>query len=281
LSHIRVDAQVHVVSPDRARYPLCPSPEFASSGRQWFDRPGISAEEYAADMDTAGIGRAVLVQPHSAYQFDNSYAADVVATDRDRFAWTCVVDLQAGYTDMIRYWGAQRGARAVRVLLRIAGPEWLGSDTCDDVFREISRRGLVAQMVASTGALPQLGEIAQRYPEVPILLDHCAMPDLSGGDQFPNAGPLFALAEVSSVSVKLSSHVFGLAREGGSTPERITQRLVGAFGGARVMWASDYSVYDKEYSYYVHEAETACSALSTADRALVLGDAAVAMWWPD
>jgi L-fuconolactonase len=278
---MRVDAQVHVVSPDRRRYPLCPSPEFVSSKRQWFDRPGISAEEYAADMDAAGVERAVLVQPQTAYQFDNSYAADVVATDRNRFAWTCVVDLEAGYAAMIRYWGVQRGARAVRVLLRITGPDWLGSDACDDVFREIWRRGLVAQMVASTGALARLLQVARRHPEVPILLDHCAMPDLSGGDDFPKAGPLFSLADASNISVKLSSHVFGLARAVGSTPERITQRLVGAFGGARVMWGSDYSVYDKEYSYYVHEAEAACATLSPADRALVLGDAAAALWWPE
>jgi L-fuconolactonase len=182
---------------------------------------------------------------------------------------------------MIRYWGIERGARAVRVLLRIAGPDWLGSEAGDEVFREISRCGLVAQIVASAGALARLREVAGRHPELPILLDHCAMPDLSGGDHFPNAGSLFALAESPNVSVKLSSHVFSLAREGGSTPEQITRRLVRDFGAARVMWASDYSVYDKEYSYYVHEAETVCAALMPSDRALVLGDAATAMWWPE
>jgi L-fuconolactonase len=278
---MRVDAQVHVVSPDRERYPLSPGPEFAGPGPQWFDRPRISVEDCLADLDAANVERAVLVQPHSAYQYDNSYTADAAAAYRDRLAWTCVVDTGSACSERIRYWGLERGARAVRILLRLTGPDWLGSQAGDEVLREISRCGLVAQIVLPFGTLGRLRQVADRYQEVPILVDHCAMPDLSGGEGFPHAGALFGLAESPNVSVKLSSHVFRLAREGGSTPDRITRRLVDHFGGSRVLWASDYSVYDKEYPPYLTEAEAACSTLAPVDRAQVLGDAAAAMWWPE
>ena len=82
------------------------------------------------------------------------------------------------------------------------------------------------------------------------------------------------------MSVKLSTHVFTHAREGGSTAEDITRRIVDAFGAARVMWASDYTVLGLTYGDCVAEADQACAGLLEADRELVLGGAAAALWWP-
>jgi hypothetical protein len=46
------------------------------------------------------------------------------------------------------------------------------------------------------------------------------------------------------------------------------------------MWASDYSVLGLVYADCVAEAEQACADLLPADRDLVLGGTANAMWWP-
>ena len=106
------------------------------------------------------------------------------------------------------------------------------------------------------------------------------MPDLSGGPSYPNATNLFALADAPNISVKLSTHVFTHAKQGGSTAAEITHRLVDTFGASRVMWASDYSVLGLVYADCVAEAEQACAGLPPSDRDLVLGDAANALWWP-
>jgi len=46
------------------------------------------------------------------------------------------------------------------------------------------------------------------------------------------------------------------------------------------MWASDLTVHDRSYAELIGEAEAACAELTEAQRMLVLGDAAAALWWP-
>jgi predicted TIM-barrel fold metal-dependent hydrolase len=181
---------------------------------------------------------------------------------------------------MVRYWVGERGARAIRLFLRNAALDWLLEPRSDAVFDEIARLGAIAQVMGLDDDLPRLRAAATRRPEIPFLLDHCGMPDLSGGPGYPNAANLFALADTPNIHVKLSSHVFRHATDGGSTAKAIAHRLVDAFGASRVMWASDYSVLGLIYADCVAEAEEACADLPPADRALVLGDAAQAVWWP-
>jgi predicted TIM-barrel fold metal-dependent hydrolase len=279
---VRVDAQAHVASPDRETYPIkAPDIEYmAGANARWFDIPGFSAEDLLRRMDEAGVDRAVLVQAYGVYGYDNRYTADAFAAHRDRLAWVCIIDVEDRPEEAIQHWVTERGARGVRLFLRNASPGWLGSAACDDVFAAIQRAGAVAQVLATEDDLGLLLDVARRHPDLPILLDHCAMPDLSGGDDYPNAKGLFAFAAAPNASVKLSDHVFALARDGGSTAARITERLVDRYGAARVQWASDYTIHNRVYTDCVADAQAACAALPPTDQALFLGDAAAAMWFP-
>jgi L-fuconolactonase len=279
---MRVDSQAHVVSADQDAYPLNP-PEVDPLGiaaTRWFDTPGLAVEDLIRRMDGTSIDRAVLVQAFGSYQYDNRYTADAAAAHPDRMASSCIIDLEDNAAKMVGYWISERGARAIRLFLRNVASDWLVQPRSDEVFVELRRLGAIAQVVGMDADLPFLLRAAERHPQVPFLLDHCGMPDLSGGPSYPNATNLFDLAEAPNVSVKLSTHVFSHAREGGSTAEEITRRLVDVFGAARVMWASDYSVRGLAYSDCVAEADQACAGLLAADRELVLGGAAAAMWWP-
>src|SRR5687768_12896405 len=247
---------------------------------RWFDAPALAVEDLLQRMDDTGIDRAVLVQAFSSYQYDNNYTADAAATNPNRLVSSCIIDLEHDAVEMVRYWIGERGARAIRLFLRNAASDWLSQPSSDEVFDEIARLRAVAQVVGLDADLPRLREAAMRHPEIPFLLDHCGMPDLSGGPNYPNATNLFALSDAPNISVKLSTHVFTNAKRGGSTAAEITHRLVDTFGAARVMWASDYSVLGLVYADCVREAEQACAGLSPGDRDLVLGDAAKALWWP-
>jgi L-fuconolactonase len=279
---MRIDTQAHVVSADHDTYPLNP-PDIDPMGTarsRWFDAPALAAEDLLQRMDDTGIDRAVVVQAFSSYQYDNSYTADAAAANPDRLASSCIIDLEHDATKMVRHWIGERGARAIRLFLRNAAPDWLLQPGSDKVFNEIGRLGAIAQVVGLDADLPRLFQAATRHPEIPFLLDHCGMPDLSGGSSYPNATNLFALSDAPNISVKLSTHVFTHAKQGGSSATEIAHRLVNTFGASRVMWASDYSVLGLVYADCVAEAQQACSDLPPGDRDLVLGDAANAMWWP-
>jgi L-fuconolactonase len=279
---LRIDTQVHVVSSDRDAYPLDP-PDYQfpiPAAHHWYEAPALGAEDLLGRMDATGIDRAVLVQAYSAYQYDNRYTVDATATFPDRLVCTCIIDIDDDPIADIRYWVQDRGARAIRLFLRNTAPDWLTGPACDDVFTELLQLGVIAQVLAAAGDLPQLLAAAHRHPELPILLDHCALPDLSGGPDYPNATGLFALAGAPNISLKLSNHVLVMAADAGSTHRHIAEALVASFGASRVMWASDYSVVGRVYAECVEEAELAFAGLADTDRALVLGDAAAAMWWP-
>src|SRR3954471_7893238 len=103
---MRIDTQAHVVSADLDTYPLDP-PQMDPMGTaqsRWFDAPALAVEDLLARMDDTGIDRAVLVQAFSSYQYDNRYTADAGATDPDRLASSCIIDLEHDAVDAVRYW---------------------------------------------------------------------------------------------------------------------------------------------------------------------------------
>lgn len=272
-----IDAQVHVTSPDRERYPVGPPP---SEGPAWFDRHGRSAEELLAGMDEVGIEAAVLVQAYSAYRFDNRYTADSAELS-PRLVCACGVDVDDEPVKAARFWVGERSARGIRLFLHLSEPGWLDSPASDVLFDELEALGVVAQLLARPEHLPGVLRAAKRHPGLPVLVDHCAYPDLSGGPGYPRATGLFALAEAGNVHLKLSTQVFGLARDAGVALPRLTEDLVGAFGAARVMWASDLTIQPRSYAEVLADAVEACAGLPSGERALVLGEAAARMWWPE
>jgi L-fuconolactonase len=272
-----IDAQVHVVSPDHDRYPLDPT---RSGGPGWFDLYGRSVEELLAEMDAVGIDRTVLVQAYSAYRFDSRYTADSAALS-PRFVCTCAVNFEGDTTKEARYWVSERSARGIRLFLNVAPPDWLDSPACDTLLDELEALGAVAQVLGRAENLPGLLRAARRHPGLAMLVDHCAYPDLSGGAGYPNATGLFALADAGNVHIKLSTQVFGLARDAGVPLPALATDLVGAFGAGRVMWASDLTTQPRSYADVLGDATEACADLTGEDRALVMGGSAAAMWWPE
>jgi Amidohydrolase len=99
-----IDTHVHIVAPDQQRYPR----KLAPNNSDWvIDMPGEAMLEL---MRKAGIDRAILVQAHSAYEFDNSYVADVAIAYPERFVGVCIIDpTRADAVEELTYWVKERG----------------------------------------------------------------------------------------------------------------------------------------------------------------------------
>jgi predicted TIM-barrel fold metal-dependent hydrolase len=95
-----VDTHTHVVSEDRARYPLVT--EERTEATAWFLDHGITVEELLNRMDGAGVDAAVLVQAGSSYGTDHSYVVDSVPAAGGRLVGIGTVDVT----------GDEPGARA-------------------------------------------------------------------------------------------------------------------------------------------------------------------------
>jgi L-fuconolactonase len=273
-----VDTHVHVIAPDEARYPLRPT----GVGSQWFREHPVSVEEFAATAGACGVDRAVLVQAFAAYGSDNSYVLDAVAAAPERFVSVGIIDpADPEAPATLRRLADVPGFSGVR-LFGIGGdaPAWFDGAvgiSLWEVAAELDLR-LVATLLAPE--LPRLRRMMDRFPDVPVVLDHCGFPDLRGGPPFQNAGPLFALTDHERLHLKVTSHLLEEADQrspGGAAA--IVERLAADFGAERLVWGSDYSqTHDRSYAELVALGRGACAGLADDDQTAFLAGNALRLW---
>ena len=192
-----VDAHVHVWAQDPARYPW--QPLLSHVPVPTYPAP---VEDLLAEMDAAGVDRAVLVQP-SVYGWDNSYLCDCLARWPDRFAGIGLVDPRgrdpAG--DLARW--RERGCQGVRLnLIRQGDPAWLAEAGCDAFWRAVEALGQAVSFHMDLEQAGTVAALARRHPAVPFLVDYLGPSVHRGGDPGPW---LDRLAGEANVGFKLLS----------------------------------------------------------------------------
>jgi predicted TIM-barrel fold metal-dependent hydrolase len=274
VSALIVDTHTHVVSPDRARYPLRP-PE-GLPRLSWFDDHPVDAPGLLAAMDDGGVHGAVLVQAKGAYGFDNDYAADSRALAPGRFANASIVDMQAvDRIEQLSYWTIERGMLATRLFnIPPASPPWLDDPATAVVLERAGQLGVRVSLCVLEDDLPLVGDLCELAPELPIALDHCGFTDL-GGD----VSALFALAGHENLQLKVTTTTLEPLLAAGGDPRDALERLCDVFGVERLMWGSDYPQHHSEpYREIVELARHACSRLTPSERARFLGGTALALF---
>jgi predicted TIM-barrel fold metal-dependent hydrolase len=271
-----VDTHVHLTSPDTARYPLQP----LDTDETWYRDAPCSLERYRELMDAHGVTAAYLVQTMTAYTDDNTYAVDSARSDPARLASVVYVDL--GSDDPVATldrW-IERGARGVRVVGDTPHrPVPLDGHTARAVMRHASARGLHVLVTTLAQGLPTLAHVLADHPDLAMSLDHCGFADISGGHPYPDAAPLFALADFPNVTLKLSTIALDRARRADGDTKPFVDTLVERFGLDRLMWASNYSTTEgRSYESMIELALGASAHLDDAERTAFLAGNARARW---
>ena len=112
------------------------------------------------------------------------------------------------------------------------------------------RAGLRLDLLVKPRHLAVLPALAQAHPDLPMVIDHGAKPDIAGGGFAPWAAGMTLLARETPWCCKLS----GLATEAGpgwsaETLRPYVELLLAEFGPARLMWGSDWPVLTLAGSY--------------------------------
>ena len=272
-----IDTHVHVVAGDRDRYPLR---RHDHPGHEWVD-VAPDADSLAASMAAAGVGGAVLVQPHGAYGDDNSYTCDAAADD-ERLAAVAIVDMTSDdRLERVGHW-IDRGIAGLR-LFSIPMPEmsWLDDPATDPVWDLAGEHGLVMGVCVLPGELPAVATAARRHPAHRLVLDHCGFADLAdeGSDSF---GSLMDVVEAGNVTLKVTTHVLDAWTAAGRPLDRLLPRLVELVGFDRLVWGSDYAqTHDRSYGELAALGRAALSALTEAERDEVGHTNAADLWFAD
>jgi L-fuconolactonase len=274
-----IDIHPHIIADDAARYPLAP---LGGHQSDWSRTRPVTAERMIAAMDEAGVQKAALVQASTCYGHDNSYVADAVAAHLHRFTGVFSVDVLApDAPERMRYWHDRKltGLRLFTFGSTMAEQaHWLDDPKSYPAWACAGELGLSICLQMSAKAIPQARAMAERFPNVRIVLDHCARPVLDDGPPYAAAASLFALASLPNIYLKLTPRIFAEARRGKATPETFFAKLVAEFGAQRLAWGSNYPSSEGTLPALLKTARESLASLPQADRDWIFAKTAQALY---
>lgn len=267
-----VDAHHHIWTLARGDYGWL-TPDLAAIYRDY------TLKDLAPLLEHAGVATTVLVQ-----------AAPTVAETRFLLD---VAQRSGGIVKGVVGWVDFTGADAIPTLTRFARQGMLKSvrpmlqDIADDAWilradvgrtlAALPRIGLRFDALVRPAQLPGLLSMLDRHPDLAVVIDHAAKPDIANGMWEPWARLMRTAAENPRVRCKIS----GLVTEAGSgwtidQLRRYFDYLTDIFGPQRLMWGSDWPVIDLVASYKSWYAATVAltAGWTPADRAALMGGTA-------
>lgn len=168
--------------------------------------------------------------------------------------------------------------KAVRPMLQdLPDPAWILRAEVGRTLAALPRLGLRFEALVTSDELPALLRMLERHPDLAVVVDHGAKPDIAHAQWEPWARLIRAVAANPRVRCKLS----GLVTEAGTgwtidMLRKYVDYLVECFGPQRVMWGSDWPVVNLTATYQSWYAATVAltAAWSPEDRAALMGGTA-------
>lgn len=270
-----VDTHTHAIAADTTRYPLAP---VGGHHPEWSVKRPVSFEALLAAMDAAKIDRAIVVQASTVYGNDNSYVVDAVRAHPDRFSGVFSVDVLAtdSVTQMQRWLDAGlSGPRLFTTGTTMPGQAgWLDDERSFPAWEYAQQHAIPICLQMTALGIPALLNMLARFPDIRVLLDHLARPELAGGPPYAEAAPLFSLAAHPGVFLKLTNRTIREASRGASTPAAFFQRVLAGFGAARIAWGSNFPAAEGSLPELLAEARDSLSMLPADAREAIFGGTA-------
>ena len=272
-----VDTHVHLVAGDQERYPFRPAGGQLSEAVE----RRVDAEGLLERMGETGVERAVLVQFATVHGYDNSYVVDSAHRYPDRFVAVGTIDGRApDAANQLTYWVRERGAAGCRLTAAgpVTGVEWVQVPAVWERAAQLQVPVCVHFRVGMYGpGLAALRDLMERFPAVPVVLDHTANPPWEEGPPLYGMGPLLDLARYN-LYVKFTTVNLNRLAQANVPVEPVLRRLVDGFGAGRVMWGSDLPNTPGRYADMVSRMRAAVAALPTAEQEWIQSGTALQLY---
>ncbi len=273
------DSQVHIWEVDK---PDRPWPQPPRNQPQLPN--GFSTAEMIVAMGAAGVDRAVIVPPTWVGEA-NLTALDAAREHPTRFAIMGRIDVQRpDLREALSSWKQQPGMLGVRHTFRTEPYlTWLDDGTYD-AFWAAAQEYNVPVMCLVAGIPEKLQPIAEKYPDLTLIVDHMAC-DLTqkGAASFATIDKLLALAKYPRVMVKTSSAPC-FSNDAYPYPDiyPFLKQIYETFGAQRMMWGADFTRLTSTYAECQRHFSEGLDFLSTDDKDWVLGKTTSAvLGWPE
>lgn len=263
---IRVDAHHHVWTIARGDYGWL-SPDMAIARDYGLDdlRPLLD------DITATVLVQAAATDAETAFMLD--VGRESAGLVRGVVGWT---DLASpGAAARIAALAAEPLLKGLRPMLQdIDDTAWILLPGVQPALTAMARYGLRFDALIKPRHLPIIGELAHRHPDLAVVIDHAAKPDIASGGLRPWAGHMARLARETPWCCKVSGLVTEARADWRIDDLRpYVDHLLSTFGPDRLMWGSDWPVVTLA-SNYQRWREAAASLLPTEAHAAVFGGTA-------
>jgi predicted TIM-barrel fold metal-dependent hydrolase len=210
-----------------------------------FPKYDYSADYLLSEMKTYGVDH-VVISHVCYYGRNNAYTSYCIKKYPGRFAG---IGLLVGYK-LHSPADPQNPSRLERLVkedgligLRLSpiydrDVVWLNDPVCYPLWKKAEELKAAFNIFLAPHQVKQVGDMAERFPGVNVVIDHMAMIDITAPDS-AGFGPLLGLAKYSNVYVRTSLHNPSKTKE---TPYRdvwpFLRRLYDTFGPKRLIWAN-------------------------------------------
>jgi predicted TIM-barrel fold metal-dependent hydrolase len=201
-----------------------------------------SADDLLAEMDEGGVHAAVIHPPASWDPDSNELAVEAARRHPDRLAILGNFPLDAPASrGLVDGWKRRPGMLGLRfALLQPHQRTWPTDGTMDWLWPAAERARLPIALLAAT-YLPTVGEIAEQYPRLKLIIDHLGRPSGTKDEAaWANLPEMLALAKHPNVAIKATG-----APSYSSAPYPYRnihdhlRRIHDAFGPERMFWGTD------------------------------------------
>jgi predicted TIM-barrel fold metal-dependent hydrolase len=263
-----VDAQIHMWPANTPERP------WAAGTQPQLPEP-FTIERVVPMIDEAGVDRVVIVPPTlEGERLD--YAQQAVKRYPGRFAIMGRIALnEPTRASRLPTWREQSGVLGVR--LNIAGTQaaWLTDGTAD-WFWPAAEKSKLPVMFLTSGLLPLFVPIAERHPQLPLIIDHMGVSSeaVKNNKVAETIDQAVALAKYPNVSVKLSaSPLFSKEAYPFRDVTPHIRRLFDAYGPQRCHWGTDVtnSYAKTNYRQRITHFTEELSFLSEDDKDWIMG----------
>ena len=278
------DTHAHFFSNDVARYPIdtAGAREGADELRKRVLTAPSTAEIILKSWDGLHVEGGAGVQYNSTYKTDNRYLMDVCDSHPDRIGAVVILDPQSTDTPaLLRKFVTERGVTGIRMT---GFPDstghysYLESEAALNVWAEADKLGIAVVLMylpgrrPSEAALTRIGELAARFPRLPVVLDHIGWPAAEGSPDFGLGAAHHALAASENVYFKLTTINLNVLDAAGIPSDQFLRHVVDLYGADRLMWGSDFGNTKGEFADMVRRANAATGLLTDEERRKVLHD---------
>ncbi|MBS7628216.1 amidohydrolase [Candidatus Bathyarchaeota archaeon] len=224
-----VDTHVHLYSEDGTRYPMKKDPLRPPAGT------GTLSHLRRVTIH-AGVTKIVAIQTGTAYLYDNRFLADTVKANRDWMRGVCTLDPSDTLSPMeLTRLVNEYGIRG----LRVPFSEAKKAEDLERMWKAASRLGIVVCAHFRGDYYKILANLLEHFPEVPVILDHCAYPSVLEAPEYITIKRLLELHHFRNLYAKLSFVVMASTMPYPCSDAHIlVKKLIEGFGAERCMWGS-------------------------------------------